>query len=59
MKGAYSSVMSHLIGHVLPTPEPLWVDANLGQEEVCSSEEVTESLVVDGALLISSSRVKL
>jgi hypothetical protein len=59
MKGAYSGVMSHLVRHVLPTPEPLWVDTNLGQEEVSSSKEVTESLVVDGALHISSSRVKL
>ena len=42
--------MSHLVGHVLPAPEPLWVDTDLGQEEVCSSQEVTESLVVDGTL---------
>jgi len=35
---------------VLPASEPLWVDTNLGQEEVCSSKEVTKSLVVDGTL---------
>ena len=45
--------MSHLVGHVLPAPEPLWVDTDLGQEEVCSSKEVTESLVVYGTLQVS------
>lgn len=42
-----SSVMGHLVGHVLSESESLGVDTNLDQEQVDSSNEVTESLVVD------------
>ena len=49
----YSGVMSHLIGHVLPAPQPLWVDTNLDQKELSSSKEITKSLVIDNTLRIS------
>ena len=52
-KKTYSSVMSHLVGHVLPAPQPLWVDTDLDQEELSSSKEITKSLVVDNTLWIS------
>ena len=40
-----TSVMGHLIVHVLSETELLWLDAYFHQEEVDTSHEVTESLV--------------
>jgi hypothetical protein len=42
--------MSHLVRHVLPTPQTSWVDTNLGQEQEDSSQEVSQGLVVNNSL---------
>lgn len=40
-------VMGHLVGHVLSESESVGVDTNLDQEQVDSSKEVTQSLVIN------------
>lgn len=42
--------MSHLVRHVLPASQSLGVDSDLGQEQVDSSQEVPQGLVVDDTL---------
>jgi len=42
--------VSHLVGHVLSASQSCGVDTNLGEEELSSSKEVTEGLVVDDLL---------
>jgi len=48
--GTHGSVVSHLIRHVLPASKTLGVDTNLDKERVDSSQEVSQSFVVDGSL---------
>ena len=52
---AVLGVVSHLVGHVLTETELCEVNTNLGQEELDTGEEVTQSLVVDEASLNSLS----
>lgn len=42
--------MGHFVGHVLPASQTFGVDTDLGQEEVNSTQEVSQSLVVDDTL---------
>lgn len=48
---AVGGVMCHFVRHVLTETEALRVDTDLHEEEEDSGDEVTESLVVDHALL--------
>ena len=48
--GTHGSVVSHFIRHVLPASKTLGVDTDLDEERVDSSQEVSQSFVVNGSL---------
>ena len=47
---AVAGVVRHLVGHVLPEPEPGRVDTDLDQEELDARHEVAQGLVGNSAL---------
>ena len=47
---AVTGVVGHLVAHVLAEAEPGWIHADLDQEEVDASHEVTQHPVGDDAL---------
>ena len=49
---AVAGVVRHLVGHVLPEPQPLLVDADLDQELLDARHEVSQGLVGDGGLRV-------
>jgi hypothetical protein len=46
----YGSVVSHFVRHVLPASKTLGVDTDLDKERVNTSQEVSQSFVVNGSL---------